>query len=158
MADDRSPRGPGELLRDTHRRREALRVAMTDLEGAIAKPVPGRAKEWGAAVSEALGGIGAALREHVDANECDDGLFDQVIETQPRLTHIVARLRQDHVDMAASVVAMLRELHDAPTDDEAAAEKVREEAVALLTQLVRHRHAGADLLYAAYSVDISAAD
>jgi len=158
MADDRSAQGPGELLRDTHRRREALRVAMTDLEAAIAKPVPGRAKEWGASVIEALGGVGTALREHVAANECDDGLFDQVIETQPRLTHIVARLRQDHVDMAAAVVAMLHQLQGAATDDEATAEAVREQSVALLAQLARHRHAGADLLYAAYSVDISAAD
>ena len=45
-------------------------------------------------MTRALGGIGTALREHVAANECDDGLFDQVIETQPRLTHIVARLRE----------------------------------------------------------------
>ena len=157
MIDERRVQGPDQLLRDTHRRREALRQAMADLEAAIAKPVPGRAKEWSATVTRALGGIGTALREHVAANECDDGLFDQVIETQPRLTHIVALLRQDHVDMAAAVVAMLHQLEGA-SNDETTAEHVREHAVALLSQLARHRHAGADLLYTAYSVDISAAD
>src|SRR5437764_447953 len=84
VIDARRVQGPDQLLRDTHRRREALRQAMADLEAAIAKPVPGRAKEWSATVTRALGGIGTALREHVAANECDDGLFDQVIETQPR--------------------------------------------------------------------------
>jgi hypothetical protein len=53
---------------------------------------------------------------------------------------------------------MQEKLASAKTDDEATAEAVREAAVALVAQLVRHRHAGADLLYAAYSVDISAAD
>src|SRR4051794_21309590 len=103
MADDRSPETPDELLRDTQRRREALRVAMTELERATAAPVPGRTKEWAATVSSALTSRDAALEEHVNANECADGLFAQVIESHPRLTHIVPRLRADHVEMSTAV-------------------------------------------------------
>jgi hypothetical protein len=158
MAEDRSPDTQSNLLRDTQRRREALRMAMTELERAIAAPVPGRTKDWSTTVSRALDTMSDALDEHVAANECADGLFDQVIESQPRLTHIVTRLRTDHVDMADAVDSMQEKLASAKTDDEATAEAVREAAVALVAQLVRHRHAGADLLYAAYSVDISAAD
>ena len=35
---------------------------------------------------------------------------------------------------------------------------IRDQVVALLTGLVRHRQAGADMVYEAYNVDVEAAD
>jgi hypothetical protein len=46
---------------------------------------------------------------------------------------------------------------DVPTDDVGVA-GVRDQVVAVLSGLVRHRQAGADMVYEAYNVDIEAGD
>ena len=142
------------VLEQTLRRREALRVAMSDLERAIAAPVPGRTDLWRTNLMSALEHLDRALTAHVDGNECADGLFEQVLLEAPRLARTVERLRKDHAEMSTTVTEMKARV-TGQGGDALDGESLREAGLALLDQIARHRHMGADLLYEAYTVDTS---
>lgn len=146
--DDSSARA----LDEVRARRVRLRSAMDTLEAALAAPVAGRVADWWAAVASCLEDLRSALQRHITAAEADGGLLTQILTDAPRLANTVNRLRQDHVELADVVDALVA--RPAPTDSAA----IREAGLELLGRLARHRRLGAHLLYEAYSVDVGAGD
>jgi hypothetical protein len=142
-----------EPLERARRRRASLRAAMGDVESAVAAPAPGREGLWRQDLERQLAVLSEALEWHVEVTEGDDGLLAEIGSSTPRLGHRIERARRDHVELRAH----LRRL-SAALEAEADVGTLRDEVVTLLTELVRHRQLGADLVYDAYNVDIEAAD
>lgn len=126
--------------------REGVRRSMERLELALTAPADAR---WWDAFRDALEGLRDAFDRHVRLTEAEGGLLDEVVHEAPRLAHARDVLLDEHVDITKALEAL------ASVDDVDAA---RSGAIAVLGSLVRHRHKGADLLYEAYSVDISESD
>ena len=141
------PKSPQEV----RARREELRVALVDLEDALSRPA-GDHEKWIATVHAAVETMLATLRTHVEETEAEGGLLPQLEEDAPWLEGRVDQLRSEHGDLLERAEQLLASCRDGEVED------LREEALALLQAVSRHRHRGTDLLYDAYMVDISAAD
>jgi hypothetical protein len=137
-------------------RRDGLYDAILGLERAVGAPARGRATTWAAAVRDRLSRLETALRAHVDGTEEEGGLFDQILEREPRLAHGIDGLRVDHRDQTEAVEAADALL--AGIADENAVDDVRALLHDLIHQLLVHRSRGAELVYDAYNVDLSAGD
>jgi hypothetical protein len=138
-------------------RRRGLQAALADLEEAVTAPASGRVAAWSATAGQRLLAVRDALRHHVEATEAPDGLFAEVLDHAPRLAKRVEQLRADHETLARAVDDAYGGLPAEGTDEDGAA-RTRERVVSLLADMSRHRHLGADLVYEAYHVDISASD
>jgi hypothetical protein len=132
--------------------RSELRGSMAALEQALAGATPGRAEAWAQRVHVALVELSADLRVHVELMEGPAGLHGEVLLAAPRLAGAVRRLAAEHVEITRLVDELLAGV-DGPLDTGAVSD-VRERGVALLGRLVRHRQAGADLVFEAYQADI----
>lgn len=137
-------------------RRDRLRVLMDRLETALAEPSRRDPARWCSDVRDVVSDLRLALEDHAADTESSGGLFDEVIRQAPRLTNKVAELRGEHPQLLAAVAAMHASLGLEPGDETVTS--VREQGIALLVKLVRHRHAGADLLYETYWVDVAVGD
>ena len=137
-------------------RRSELRESMAALEQALAAPAPGRIAAWAERVHVALVELSADLRTHLQLTEGSDGLHSEVVTAAPRLVGAVQRLRSQHLDISASADELMDLLTPplAPT----VVEDARESGMTLLGRLVRHRQAGADLVYEAYQTDVGGQD
>jgi hypothetical protein len=145
-------RDPDEVtLEAIRRQRFGVRSALGDLEGAVAAPAAGRAKEWVAHVVDRAVALQSAFAEHIEATEGRGGLFDEVLAQAPRLANQVNKLRAEHGTISAGLTELEGDL-DAEVGD------VRAAAVRLMGQIVNHRSDGSSLIYEAYFVDIDAAD
>ena len=135
-----------------HRRREALRAAMLVLEDAITHPITDH-DAWCQRVGEALAVAATTITDHINETEAPGGMYDQLVEGHERLHNRVEALRAEHPELTDTVNALHGEclLVEDP-------EAIRDGALALLGKLARHRSRGADLLYEAYSVDVSVGD
>jgi hypothetical protein len=133
--------------------RLSLRRAIAGLEQALG---PAAAEEPGVWL-ERLGGALAHLDEvfavHVRVTEAAGGLYEEILENTPRLANRVKRLRREHADITAAIRRGIAETQGA-TQDAGRVEALRDHAVRLLADLVRHRKRGLDLVYEAYHVDI----
>jgi hypothetical protein len=109
---------------------------------------------WSTELRQQLDALSSALDQHVTMTEGPDGLLADIVVAAPRLAHRVDVTRKDHLRLRSQLDTVLDSL---PADESGVAE-VRDQVVELLTSLVRHRQAGADLVYEAYNVDIEAAD
>ena len=138
------------------RQRKGVRTALDALERALAAPSSGRAAEWRSGVDERVAALAEAWGAHAAVTEQPGGLFDDVVARAPRLAGRVARLRQEHVDVAAQLAAISQAGSGGDPDADVAA--VGEAALATMGAIVRHRNTGSSLLYEAYFVDIDAAD
>jgi hypothetical protein len=143
-----------DQFREVRAGRAGLRAAIGHVESASASPVPGRATIWSSELHEQLDLLSSALDHHVTMTEGPDGLLADVMAAAPRLAHKVDGVRKDHTRIRRQVDAVLACL---PAEESRVA-PVRDQVVDLLTNLTRHRQAGADLIYEAYSIDIEAAD
>ena len=133
--------------------RLSLRRAIAGLEQALG---PAAAEEQGAWL-ERLGGALAHLDEvfavHVRVTEAPGGLYEEILENAPRLANRVKRFRREHGDITAAIRGGIAETQSA-AQDAGRVEALRDHAVRLLADLVRHRKRGLDLVYEAYHVDI----
>ena len=133
--------------------RLSLRRAIDGLEQALG---PAAAEEQGVWL-ERLGGALAHLDEvfavHVRVTEAAGGLYEEILENAPRLANRVKRLRREHADITAAIRRGIAETQ-AAAGDAGRVEALRDHAVRLLADLVRHRKRGLDLVYEAYDVDI----
>ena len=134
--------------------RAGLRAAIGRVERALAAPGVGRADVWSKELLAELHDLSDALEDHIRVAEEPRGLFDDIIEAAPRLSHRVDRVKEDHVQLRDRVTTTI----DALDGTEDSVPMARDRVVELLTAMVRHRHLGADLVYEAYNVDIEAAD
>jgi hypothetical protein len=91
------------------------------------------------------------LREHVELTEGPGGLHREVLTAVPRLAGAVRRLVDEHVEFTRLVDDLLSRVSGHVHGDDVP--DVRAMGVALLGRLVRHRQAGADLVYEAYEAD-----
>lgn len=137
---------------EVQQRRGLLHGALVALESAVSSPV-GDGVRWCLRMRMALDRLAFTLADHVEATEAPGGLLDDIDHASPWLHARVERLRRDHVDLVERTGALLDRCHAAFRPDE-----VRSDVVDLLGRLVRHRHDGADLLYDAYELDLSAGD
>lgn len=147
-----------DSLQAARAHRSELRGSMAALEQALAAAAPGRAEAWAQRVHVALVELSADLRVHVELMEGPEGLHREVLVTAPRLTGAVQRLAAEHVEVTQLVEDLLALAADGPDGadgaDVADVARVRERGVTLLGRLVRHRQAGADLVFEAYQSDI----
>jgi ABC-type transporter Mla subunit MlaD len=135
--------------------RLSLRRAIGGLEQALTQ-IPAAGEEPGAWL-ERLGGALTHLDEvfavHVQVTEGAGGLYDEIVENAPRLANRVKRFRREHGDIGAAIRRGVAESKVAARDA-GEVEALRDHAVRLLADLVRHRKRGLDLVYEAYHVDI----
>lgn len=143
-------------LTDVRERRRQLRSVALQLEEALALAA-GRPTEWRDAVAAALARLQATLDDHIAGTEGSGGLFAQLCEDEPRLDSRIAKLREEHERLKGRIGDLLARLRGRVPDVDDVAE-IRESALLLLGLVVRHRQRGSDLLYEAYSVDVSAGD
>jgi hypothetical protein len=134
--------------------RAGLRAAIGQVESSLASPAPGRVAAWSTELRRQLDALSSAFEQHVTMTEGPDGLLEDIVVAAPRLAHRVDVTRKDHTRLRSQLDAVLASL---PADESRVAQ-LRNQVVDLLTSLVRHRQAGADLVYEAYNVDIEAAD
>lgn len=142
-------------LDEAVRRRETLYQAILGLEQAAARPAVAREDEWREAVAAALDELEHEIDGHIDVTERPGGLYTEIVERAPRLSHRIHVLRGEHPEMLQATRALRARLAapEAPPVDE-----VRDEAQHVLGRLVKHRQQGADLLWEAYSLDTGGAE
>lgn len=140
---------------ETHRlideRRQRLYDAMRRLETSVAR-ASGQG-DWAKTVKDALVNLSSALKAHVEEIEAPNGLFAEVIDMAPHLSSDVEQLRREHQDLVSSC----RATFDLVSRTATAAE-VRRKVLGLLGKLAIHRQRGAELLFDAYNVDLTAGD
>jgi hypothetical protein len=132
-------------------RREQLQRGLLALEDALTSPV--NLDGWLPRVADAVAEMRETVLDHVAGSEAPDGLLAQVEDVSPWLGPRVAQLRAEHDDLVASADALVEACAEATTSDD-----IADAAWTLLERVSRHRSRGADLLYDAYALDISAGD
>ena len=151
---DQSPTEMTPTLAETARRRADLHHALVAVEKAISSPAVGREADWSKDVLRQLQDLGHALGEHVEVTERPEGLYDEISQKAPRLAHQIEKLRLEHPEMREDARRLVARLEaNAPGGDWPLAE-ARDDLQRLLGKLVRHRQAGADLVWEAYNLDI----
>lgn len=137
-------------------RRETLHEALVGLEDALTTPI-GDAAQWRLRVAMAVDHAAHRLHDHVRQTEAPDGFLQRVVQDDPRMACRAERLAREHGPLQEAVERLQHAL--ATISDEDVVEhgyEVRNQALDLMTALMRHRQRGADLIYEAYQVDIGA--
>ena len=155
MADGNPVQETTRTLDEVVRRREDLYQALLSLEQAAARPAAGREDEWLEHVIAAAEVVEHEIDVHIDVTERPDGLYAEIVEVAPRLSHNVALLRDEHPEMRESVVTLRARLQ---AEYPPSVEETRDEVQRVLGRLVKHRQHGADLLWEAYSLDTGGAE
>jgi hypothetical protein len=142
--------------------RLSLRRAIDGLEQVLAPAAGGEAPaDWPDRLGGTLEHLGEVFAVHVQVTEGPGGLYEEILENAPRLANRVKRFRREHADITEAIrrrIAEARAVSTRPAGREAVdageVEALRDHAVRLLGDLVRHRKRGLDLVYEAYHVDI----
>jgi hypothetical protein len=136
--------------------RDRLYEAILGVERAISRPAGDDAERWASLLAVPAGKLREVLDEHIAGTEGEDGLFEQMREDAPHLLPSLERLRDEHNSLLEGSRGLTDSLSNVHDDDDV--DLVRVHALDLLRHLLEHRHRGAELLYDAYSVDVSPAD
>lgn len=145
-----------EVLDAVRVRRDALYDSVMVLEQALAAPTSGRSADWCSSLHDRVADVRSVLEAHVAETEGDGGFFDDVRDQAPQLLHAVERLQAEHAPLLGATDELGRAVDTARDDGDV--ETVRMAGLDLIHRVLEHRHRGAELVYDAYSVDISAAD
>ena len=137
--------------------RADLHQAMIDTEDAIAAAAAGRFAEWAETVQAALERLHGCFHEHVKADECPEGLYEEITEREPRLRAQVTRLTAEHRSILAAIHAPFERLQNRG-EEFVPADEIRREVTTALGRITLHRQRGADLVYEAYMVDLGGLD
>lgn len=145
-----------EAIEGVRLRRAGLRSAMTELESALAAPAPGRVEEWRAGVSEALTALHEVWTRHIVETEAPGAFLDELVSEAPRLATPAAHLRREHNEILGVINRAEQWLGQVLLDDnhEVWVDRLRADLSTMLCALAHHRQRGADLIFAAYDVDI----
>ena len=142
-------------LQEAAKRRRTLHEALIGLEFAISSPAAGRLPDWTRLVTKELIAVRDAWDQHVDTTEKPEGLYEEIVETSPRLAGTVDRLRNEHPEITEAVRTMVERIEHVeigglewPLDD------ARDDLQRFIGKVIRHRQRGADLVWEAYNVDI----
>jgi hypothetical protein len=132
--------------------RLSLRRAIAGLEEALGTPADALDS-----LPDRLGGALERLEEvfavHIEVTEAPGGLYQEILDNAPRLANRVTRFRREHTEIADGIRRGIASSRAAAGDAEAV-QALRDHAVRLFADLVRHRKRGLDLVYEAYHVDI----
>ena len=142
---------------EARKRRVELHDALVHLEQEISSPARGRVADWTSDVTKALLHLQAAFDEHVTATERPGGLYDEILESSPRLSGQVGRLRDEHPVISTAIAAQLDHVSQ-PTPEDGSLDDTRDHLQRLMGLVVRHRQRGADLVWEAYNLDIGGAE
>lgn len=137
-------------------RRMTLRSSMSALEGALAVPAGDSVDRWQAEVRRTTADLRDCLRQHVAETEGPGGFHAEVLAAAPRLSHAVSRSVAEHGDLTEQADTLAASVETVGSRDDVAA--VRELGTTLISQVIRHRQRGADLIYEAYEYDIGGED
>ncbi len=157
-ADGSAPAGTTapEVIEGVRSRRAGLRTAMSGLEQALAAPAPHRVDEWRQGVADSLASLHDVWTRHIVETEAPGAFLDELVDEAPRLSTPAARLRREHIEILGVITradrairqTLLEEDHDLFVD------ATRADLTEMLCALAHHRQRGADLIFAAYDVDI----
>ena len=142
-----------DRLERAREHRASLRAAMGEVELALAAPSPRREGQWRDELGVKLAALDQALDWHIAATEGEDGLLAEIAAAAPRFADRVERARRDHERLRAGI----EQASDAMKAG-AAVDELRDQVVVLLSELVRHRQRGSDLVFDAYNIHIDATD
>ena len=151
------PRDLTPALEAARRRRQTLHDALVHLEQAISSPAAGRIPQWSAAVTKEMVSLRDAFDQHVIVTEKPGGLYEEIMERAPRLAGTLRRLHDEHPTVTQQIGTVLERLEAGEVSDGDPTwpvERARDDLQRLLGRIVRHRQAGADLVWEAYNVDI----
>ena len=145
-----------EVIEGARSRRAGLRSAMSALEYALAAPAPHRVIEWRRGVNEALSSLHDVWTRHIVETEAPGAFLDELVDEAPRLSTPAARLRREHNEILGVITRAEKSLGHVLLDDdlEAYVDTLRADLTEMLCALAHHRQRGADLIFAAYDVDI----
>ena len=137
--------------------RLSLRRAIAGLEEALAAPDDpdglGGHDGLGARLAPCLEQLQEVFAVHVEVTEAPGGLYQEILENAPRLANRVTRFRREHAQITDGITRGIASSR-ATAGDAEAVQALRDHAVRLFADLVRHRKRGLDLVYEAYHVDI----
>jgi hypothetical protein len=151
------PEKPTTNETDALEEARSLRFALSDaadrIEDLVARPASDPL--WTGRVNDAMAELRQAFNDHVQEVEADDGLLPQLLADEPRIAHGIKQMYTEHVDIGAIIDNTTEMILGCGTQCESdAVDAIRLTVVDLLRLISRHRQAGADLVYEAYSVDI----
>jgi hypothetical protein len=137
-------------------RRAGLRTAMSSLEIALAAPAPSRVDDWRFGVREALTALHEVWTRHIVETEAPGAFLDELVGEAPRLSTPAARLRREHSEILGVITRAEKWLDQVLLDDDhdVWVDGLRADLTTMLCSLAHHRQRGADLIFAAYDVDI----
>lgn len=143
-------------VEEARRSRRGLRYALGALDAVTGAPALGRIEDWVVNVRNAILRVSDALDHHIATTEAVDGLFAEMLAQDPRLEGAVRRLRDDHVKLREIVVGLALRCEDTVTVE--TVDAIRLDTLELQMRCGRHRQKGADLVYEAFTVDVSTGD
>lgn len=143
---------------EARHRRADIYQAILALERAAARPAAAREEQWVTGVIEALAQLEREIVEHIENTERPNGLFAEIIDIAPRLSHNVRLLRDEHPQMLEAASTLKARLTTEAVRDARSVEETRDQIQRLLGRLVKHRQHGADLVWEAYNRDIGGED
>jgi hypothetical protein len=145
-----------EVIEGVRSRRAGLRTAMSALESALAAPAPHRVDEWRYGVREALAALHEVWTRHIVETEAPGAFLDELVDEAPRLSTPAARLRREHNEILGVINRAEKSLDQVLLDEDhdVFVDTLRADLTEMLCALAHHRQRGADLIYAAYDVDL----
>ena len=150
----------GDRARRDRRRalatRRACARAMSELEHALAAPAPHRVDEWRRGVRDSLTSLHDVWTRHIVETEAPGAFLDELVDEAPRLSTPAARLRREHNEILGVINRAEKALDQVLLDDDhdQFVDTLRADLTEMLCALAHHRQRGADLIFAAYDVDI----
>lgn len=149
------PMTDNERVEKARERRQALRAGMMQLEATSAAPAA--RKGWLGELDTALSELVKVFDDHVEMVEGEGGLLDEIEDIAPHLEAGMDQMRTDHREIHTLLDSIRTSIKDSEATPDAAG-VIRQQIRSLLSGLAEHRQRGADLVYDAYNVDISAGD
>jgi len=145
-----------DVIEGVRSRRAGLRSAMSALEYALAAPAPHRVDEWRRGVRESLNSLHDVWTRHIVETEAPGAFLDELIGEAPRLSTPASRLRREHNEILGVINRSEKSLGQVLLDDDhdRFVDALRADLTEMLCALAHHRQRGADLIFAAYDVDI----
>jgi len=145
-----------EVIEGVRSRRAGLRTAMSALERALAAPAVHRVDEWRQGVGESLAALHEVWTRHIVETEAPGAFLDELVDEAPRLSTPAARLRREHNEILGVINRAEKALDQVLLDEDhdVFVDTLRADLTEMLCALAHHRQRGADLIYAAYDVDI----
>lgn len=141
--------------------RADLHQALVETEDAIAAAAAGRFLEWAEDVQKALTHLHFSFHDHIEVAEgVDDkeGLYDEVLDREPRLRQAVLTLKGEHPAILAAIHEPYHRLKERKPDEFIPYEEIRDSITAALARITKHRMKGADLVWETYYVDLGGLD